>query len=51
MQKQIYVYMKPQSCFILNVLLLALSNAKGTLKHTCTHKFNVFISPLPVLFF
>lgn len=28
--------MKPQSCFTLNVLLLALSNAKGTLKHTHT---------------
>lgn len=26
--------MKPWSCFILNVQLLALSNAKGTLKHT-----------------
>lgn len=26
--------MKPQSCFIVNVLLLALSNSKGTLKHT-----------------
>lgn len=28
--------MKPQSHFILNMLLLALLNAKGTLKHTHT---------------